>query len=85
MYDENAVEKILKQASYLDLTWNNYPEAIGDGRMYIGHWDKKSTARIKWRGFGTIIFSDKSKYQGQTENGLFHGMGRMTHANGDVY
>ena len=64
MLDEASLDNILQDNSYQDLTWNNYPDNIGDGRMYIGHWDKKSTAKIKWRGFGTIIFSDKSKYQG---------------------
>jgi hypothetical protein len=50
------VDRVLSQLSYQDLQWNNYPEAIGDGRLYVGHWDKKSTARIKWRGFGIINF-----------------------------
>ena len=85
MLNESLLSEALHQISHSDLTWNNYPENIGDGRMYIGHWDKKSTARIKWRGFGTIIFQDKSKFQGMTENGVFHGVGRMTHANGDIY
>ena len=38
-----------------------------------------------WKGFGTIMFDDGSKYQGQTADGLFNGVGRMEHANGDIY
>lgn len=56
MINEVLLDQILEKIDYEDLSWNNYPENIGDGRIYIGHWDKKSTARIKWRGFGTIIF-----------------------------
>ena len=62
MLDELELDQILSHSSYQDLVWNNLHENIGEGRQYIGHWDKKSTAKIKWRGFGTIFFADKSKY-----------------------
>ena len=64
MLDDLDLDHILAQKSFQDLAWNREPEEIGEGRRYIGHWDKKSTAKIKWRGFGIIIFQDGSKYQG---------------------
>ena len=41
--------------------------------------------KTQWMGFGIIEFPDGSKYSGQTENGQFHGAGRMVHPNGDIY
>lgn len=63
------------------LCWNNFYLDIGKNKKYQGQWNQQKN----FEGLGTIIFSDGSKYQGQTKNGLFHGKGRMTHANGDVY
>jgi hypothetical protein len=49
----------------------------------------KSSFRLKsktrWCGIGIIKFEDGSLYEGQTTDGLFNGMGRMTHANDDIY
>ncbi len=31
--------------------------------------DQKTKSKTQWRGFGTIVFPDGARYQGQTENG----------------
>lgn len=97
MIPENELQAIMERPENEALTWNNYFVDIGKGRQYQGHWDKtgrpqsprpknkKENEVPGCRGFGVIVFPDKSKYEGFTENSVFEGVGRMTHANGDIY
>ena len=72
------------QAGGKGLYWNTKWVDIQKGRMYHGQW-KADKFKSTWEGLGTIKFPDGSKYQGMTKNGKFHGKGRMTHSNGDIY
>ena len=91
MIPENTLKKILRDSEDKGLVWYNYNEDIGEGRTYLGQWQKPkandphSASNKRWTGIGTIKYPDGAVYQGQTSNGKFDGYGRMTHANGDIY
>jgi hypothetical protein len=50
--------------------------------QYKGYWNEEKTEII---GIGEIKFEDGSVYQGETYDKIFHGKGRMSHANGDIF
>ena len=66
-----------------NLVWNNYFQKIDQYREYKGHWHQEN--REVWEGLGVIKFSDGSIYQGFTQDQQLNGVGRMSHANGDIY
>ena len=56
--------------------------AVGQGCSYKGQWLKGTQIRD---GLGIQLMADGSKYEGTWKNNIYHGKGRMTHANGDIY
>ena len=54
-----------------------------DDRLYRGFRCVKHAN--EWRGLGTLQYKDGAVYQGFTNNKLFNGKGRLTHASGDIY
>ena len=58
------------------------PYRMTSGVIYQGQW----TADLKYRtGYGRQSWLDGSIYEGQWRNGQSHGLGRLIHADGDVY
>jgi hypothetical protein len=45
----------------------------------------RSIVTKKKDGLGVQVYPDGARYEGMFQDGLFHGRGKMTQANGDVY
>lgn len=55
--------------------------STGDGSVYIGQFDEN----CQKCGRGIFLWADGSKYIGYWERDMANGLGRLVHANGDVY
>jgi len=55
---------------------------LPEGGKYRGHWLKNTEIR---QGRGVMITFEGNQYEGQFVNSQFHGIGRLTHRNGNVY
>ena len=68
MIPENTLKKILRESEEKGLVWYNYQEDIGEGRTYLGQWEKpkaneqESARKKRWTGIGTIKYPDGAVY-----------------------
>ena len=51
-----------------------------DGSLYIGE-----IADSLFNGYGKMIYADSTVYQGEWENGMWHGQGELFYPDGDCY
>lgn len=49
-----------------------------DGSAYVGEWNKNGIRQ----GLGHILLSDGTRYDGSFNNGVFHGLGVLSFADG---
>jgi len=66
-----------------DFIWNNYFEQVDNKMEYRGEYSKE--VKGLWEGIGQIKFKDGSLYSGFIKSKQFNGMGRLVHANNNVY
>lgn len=56
-----------------------------NGKKHLTFYANRSLISNKKDGLGIQLYPDGGKYEGMFKDGLFHGRGKMTQANGDVY
>lgn len=67
-----------------NLVWNNYFQKLDDNSEYRGQW---AADRKEYTGIGEIKYKTGAftMYQGFTKKKKYHGKGRLTWKNDDVY
>jgi len=61
-----------------------YDQEIGDGMVYNGQWRCVDGQMVR-DGIGKLKMKDGGVYEGMFEVNMMTGVGRMTHATGDMY
>mmetsp|Transcript_34568 Transcript_34568/g.45462 ORF Transcript_34568/g.45462 Transcript_34568/m.45462 type:complete len:89 (+) Transcript_34568:754-1020(+) len=83
VYDQSLAESPQKQDPQADNEGLTYAQiTLGKGQTYYG---QVQTATGKRHGRGTIMWDDKSTFEGFWKNDKANGRGRMIYADGSIY
>ena len=84
MFKDCSIRRAERVSSY-----SIRPEEVklGDGSLYTGEWIGDGGTKNPWlmQGKGVRVWPDGSRYEGWWKENRANGLGRLIHADGDVY